>query len=172
MRIQLRQSDIWNIWFYNDEVLCVSLATHFGPCSRYYRPFYSPGTYICDWHNHVLLKLYHTLRMPPYPNFGVQKVHISWDLAYSRPKHITLLASSYASSRNDTSFISYFASTTPESEHKRARLKTVLMLAGSSLYDPDPIRQRLLEKEKILKFELAIIDGKVRSVTCFIVDAL
>lgn len=71
------------------------------------------------------------------------------------------LASSYASSRNDTPFISYFASTTPESEHKRARLKTVLMLAGSSFYDPDTIRQQLLEKEKILKFELAIIDGKV-----------
>lgn len=35
------------------------------------------------------------------------------------------------------------------------------MLAGSSFYDPDIIRQRLLEGEKILKFELAIIDGKL-----------
>ena len=74
---------------------------------------------------------------------------------------LQLIASSYASSPNETSFISYFASTTPESEHKRARLKTILILAGSSLYDPEIIRQQLLEREKILKFELAIIDGKV-----------
>jgi hypothetical protein len=86
----------------------------------------------------------------------------------SRSEHIiTLVASSYASSRNETSFISYFASTTPESEHKRARLKTILILAGSSLYDPETIRQQLLEREKILKFELAIIDGKVCSVNMF-----
>ena len=83
-----------------------------------------------------------------------------------------LLALSYASSRNETSFISYFASTTPESEHKRARLKTILILAGSSLYDPVSIRQQLLEREKILKFELAIIDGKVCYVTCLIIGAL
>ncbi|KDR79882.1 hypothetical protein GALMADRAFT_61975 [Galerina marginata CBS 339.88] len=69
-------------------------------------------------------------------------------------------ASSYASSRNESSFLSYFASTTPDSEHKRARLKMIFLLAGSSLYDPEPIRQRLLEREKILKLELAIIDGK------------
>ena len=74
---------------------------------------------------------------------------------------LQLIASSYASSRNETSFISYFASTTPESEHKRARLKTILILAGSSLYDPETIRQQLLAREKILKFELAIVDGKV-----------
>ena len=71
-------------------------------------------------------------------------------------------ASSYSSSRHDNSFLSYFASTTPDSEHKRARLKTILLLAGSSLYDPEPVRQRLAECEKILKLELAIIDGKVR----------
>ena len=85
-----------------------------------------------------------------------------------QPNHIhILLVSSYASSRNETSFISYFASTTPDSEHKRARLKTVLILAGSSFYDPGTIREQLLEREKILKFELAIIDGKVSSVTWF-----
>ncbi|PPQ74920.1 hypothetical protein CVT26_011356 [Gymnopilus dilepis] len=70
-------------------------------------------------------------------------------------------ASSYSSSRHDNSFLSYFASTTPDSEHKRARLKTILLLAGSSLYDPEPVRQRLAECEKILKLELAIIDGKL-----------
>ena len=109
--------------------------------------------------------------MPPYPNSGEQKVHIYRNLFILTSKRIALPASSYASSRNETSFISYFASTTPESEHKRARLKTVLILAGSSLYDPETIRQQLLESEKILKFELAIIDGKVRSVTCFIVGS-
>ncbi|KAF8958169.1 hypothetical protein BDZ97DRAFT_1842909 [Flammula alnicola] len=70
-------------------------------------------------------------------------------------------ASSYASSRNDSSFLSYFASTTPDSAHKRARLKTILLLAGSSFYDPEKIRLRLLEREKILKLELAIVDGKL-----------
>lgn len=92
-------------------------------------------------------------------NFGEQKV-------LSRPpfsKNCLTYhpASSYASSRNDSSFLSYFASTTPDSEHKRVRLKTILLLAGSSLYDPEIIRQRLLEREKALKLELAIIDGKV-----------
>lgn len=86
---------------------------------------------------------------------------------------LQLIASSYASSRNETSFISYFASTTPESEHKRARLKTILILAGSSLYDPLTIRQQLLEREKILKYELAVVDGKVCSCNiCLIIDAL
>ena len=94
----------------------------------------------------------------------------NWNLFIhtSRSEHIIiLLASSYASSRNGTSFLSYFASTTPESEHKQARLKTILVLAGSSLYDPETIRQQLLEREKILKFELAIIDGKVCSRNMF-----
>ncbi|KAF8878476.1 hypothetical protein CPB84DRAFT_1817502 [Gymnopilus junonius] len=70
-------------------------------------------------------------------------------------------ASSYSSSRHDNSFLSYFASTTPDSEHKRARLKTILLLAGSSLYDPEAVRERIAECGKILKLELAIIDGKL-----------
>ena len=98
---------------------------------------------------------------------GAYKLELFFFIHTSRSEHISLLASSYASSHNETSFVSYFASTTPESEHKRARLKTILILAGSSLYDPETIRQQLLESEKILKFELAIIDGKVCSVkTC------
>lgn len=93
-------------------------------------------------------------------NFGEQKVVLS--TAFPSNKGLTYhTASSYASSRNDSSFLSYFASTTPDSEHKRARLKTILLLSGSSLYDPETIRQRLLEREKILKLELAIINGKV-----------
>lgn len=69
--------------------------------------------------------------------------------------------SSYTSSRSDTSFLSYFASTTPDSAATRTRLKTILFLQGSSIYDPRPIRQRLIEHEKLLRFEIAIIDGKV-----------
>jgi vacuolar protein sorting-associated protein 3 len=78
------------------------------------------------------------------------------------------LASSYASSRSEGSgsFLSYFAATTPNSDHKRVRLKTILFLQGSTQYDPAPIRQRLLEHRKILQLELAIIDGKVKSPFC------
>ncbi|KZT66233.1 hypothetical protein DAEQUDRAFT_752201 [Daedalea quercina L-15889] len=68
---------------------------------------------------------------------------------------------SYTSSRSETSFLSYFASTTPDSAATRTRLKTILFLQGSTLYDPQPIRQRLLEHEKILQFEIAIINGKL-----------
>ncbi|KAH9916048.1 uncharacterized protein B0H18DRAFT_885291 [Fomitopsis serialis] len=69
--------------------------------------------------------------------------------------------SSYTSSRADTSFLSYFASTTPDSPATRTRLKTILFLQGSTLYDPHPIRQRLLEHEKLFRFEIAIVDGKL-----------
>lgn len=70
-------------------------------------------------------------------------------------------ASSYASSRNESSFLAYFAFTTPDSAHKRIRLKTALFLQGSALYEPEPIRERLVEHHKILKLEMAIIEGKV-----------
>ncbi|KAI0365805.1 hypothetical protein BV20DRAFT_953552 [Pilatotrama ljubarskyi] len=70
-------------------------------------------------------------------------------------------AASYASGRSDTPFISYFSSTTPDSEHKRVRLKTVLFLQGSTLYDPDAIRSRLLPHARLLKLELAILEGKL-----------
>lgn len=70
-------------------------------------------------------------------------------------------ALSYASSRTDNTFLSYFASTTPDSEHKRVRLKTALFLQGSTLYDPAPLIERLREHQKVLKFEIAIVDGKV-----------
>ncbi|KAG6865541.1 hypothetical protein C0991_001734 [Blastosporella zonata] len=70
-------------------------------------------------------------------------------------------AASYASSRTDTSFLAYFASTTPDSPHKRTRLKTIMFLAGSGLYDASVIRSRLLEHQKVLRLELAIVDGKL-----------
>ncbi len=70
-------------------------------------------------------------------------------------------ASSYASGRSETPFFSYFASTTPDSEPKRARSKTVLFLQGSTLYVPEAIRTRLSPHAKLLKLELAILEGKV-----------
>lgn len=74
-----------------------------------------------------------------------------------------IIVSSYSASKADTPFLSYFASTTPESESKRIRLKTVLFLSASSLYDLPPIRDKLLEHQKIFALELAIIEGKVGS---------
>ncbi|OSD05085.1 hypothetical protein PYCCODRAFT_1362718 [Trametes coccinea BRFM310] len=70
-------------------------------------------------------------------------------------------ASSYSSGRSDTPFIAYFASTTPDSEPKRLRLKSVLFLQGSTLYDPEAIRSRLAAHAKLLKLELAILEGKL-----------
>ncbi|EEB98820.1 hypothetical protein MPER_01608, partial [Moniliophthora perniciosa FA553] len=52
------------------------------------------------------------------------------------------------------------ASTTPDSDAKRVRLKTALFLQGSKLYDVRTILERLSPHEKILKFEMAILHGK------------
>lgn len=72
-------------------------------------------------------------------------------------------AASYPSSKTDAPYFSYFASTTPDSESKRVRLKTALFLQGSKLYEPERIRQRVEEHthRKILTIELAIVLGKV-----------
>ncbi|KAJ7632673.1 hypothetical protein FB45DRAFT_913126 [Roridomyces roridus] len=70
-------------------------------------------------------------------------------------------ASSYAKhSATTTTFFSYFASTTPDSPSKLSRLKTILFLHGSSLYDAELIRERLAQ-QPILCLELAIVDGKL-----------
>ncbi|KAL5523259.1 hypothetical protein ACEPAF_1526 [Sanghuangporus sanghuang] len=70
-------------------------------------------------------------------------------------------ASSYASSHNDVPFLLYFASTTPESESRNTRLKTALLLQGSSLYNVEKVLARIREHEKILKIEMAILYGKL-----------
>ncbi|KAJ6547615.1 hypothetical protein B0H19DRAFT_1075416 [Mycena capillaripes] len=73
-------------------------------------------------------------------------------------------ASSYASNRSEatTTFLSYFASTTPNSPTKLARLKALLFLQGSALYDTELIRERLAPVLKpVLSLELAIVDGKL-----------
>jgi hypothetical protein len=68
---------------------------------------------------------------------------------------------SYASSHTRTPYLAYFASTTPDSEHRQRRLKAIIFLQGSTLYDPSIVRQRLISDAKMLNLELAIIEGKV-----------
>ena len=71
------------------------------------------------------------------------------------------IVASYTSSQATTPFLSYFASTTPESDSRRIRLKTILFLQASELYDVEPIRDQLQEYDKLLSLELAIVEGKV-----------
>ncbi|GBE88874.1 predicted protein [Sparassis crispa] len=70
-------------------------------------------------------------------------------------------ASSYGSNPSDSSFLAYFSLTTPDSDSKRVRLKTVLFLQGSALYDPKVVLERLVPHEKLLRLELAIVHGKL-----------
>ncbi|PSR76572.1 hypothetical protein PHLCEN_2v8330 [Hermanssonia centrifuga] len=72
-------------------------------------------------------------------------------------------ALSYSSGRSQGPFLSYFASSTPESETKQTRLKTILFLQGSKLYEAEPIRQRIDEcdSRKVLSLELAILYGRL-----------
>lgn len=112
--------------------------------------------------------------MKPFIAYGVPKVRnirhsrMLFDRSAGHPS-----ASSYASSETSSSFLSYFAGTTPDSEAKRVRLKTVLFLQGSPLYDPAVIRQRLLAadgdsgKGQVLSLEMAIVEGKVRGFSLF-----
>jgi vacuolar protein sorting-associated protein 3 len=77
-------------------------------------------------------------------------------------------ASSFASaSANSGSFLSYFASTTPNSDHKRVRLKTALFLQASTFYDAQNVKELLLPHQKVLCFEIALLDGKVGFVYLF-----
>ncbi|TDL25106.1 hypothetical protein BD410DRAFT_819897 [Rickenella mellea] len=70
-------------------------------------------------------------------------------------------ASSYASSPTDTPFLSYFASTTPESPSKLIRLKTALFLQGSSHYSFSAILDRIQPHATILRLERAILFGQL-----------
>ncbi|TCD60728.1 hypothetical protein EIP91_009622 [Steccherinum ochraceum] len=69
-------------------------------------------------------------------------------------------AASYASSRSDTPYFSYFASTTPDSASKHVRLKTMLFLQGSTLYDSQSILAKLKPHEKMLNLEVAIVQAR------------
>lgn len=73
--------------------------------------------------------------------------------------------SSFISGKKDatSTFLTSFASTTPDSPHKRTRLKSILFLQGSLLYDVSVVRARFLGNEKahkILALEAAILEGK------------
>lgn len=69
--------------------------------------------------------------------------------------------SGYRKSATQTPFLSYFVSTTPDSEHKRARLKTILFLQASALLDLEAILSRLKEHSGIFSLEIALVEGKV-----------
>jgi hypothetical protein len=72
--------------------------------------------------------------------------------------------SGYQKSTAHTSFLSYFVSTTPDSEHKRIRLKTILFLQASVLLDLEAILTRFKERSGIFSLEIALIEGKVLSI--------
>ena len=73
--------------------------------------------------------------------------------------------SGYQKSTAQTSFLSYFVSTTPDSEHKRARLKTILFLQASTLLDLEVILLRFKKHPGIFSLEIALIEGKVPNTT-------
>ncbi|KAF7363500.1 hypothetical protein MSAN_01006200 [Mycena sanguinolenta] len=82
--------------------------------------------------------------------------------------------STYASSRNESStrtFFLYFAKFTPDSPSKLVRLKTVLFLQGSSLYDAELVRERLLPVSKrVLSLELAILGNHRAALSALVND--
>ncbi|KAH8832816.1 hypothetical protein DL96DRAFT_1583497 [Flagelloscypha sp. PMI_526] len=73
--------------------------------------------------------------------------------------------SSFASSTSTTSFPIYLSQSTPDSPHKRIRLKTLLFLQGSDLYDLNEVYHRLQDvNEKlssVLVIERAVVQGKL-----------
>ncbi|KAI0090078.1 hypothetical protein BDY19DRAFT_887852 [Irpex rosettiformis] len=72
---------------------------------------------------------------------------------------------SSSSSSTPTSFLSYFASTTPDSASKRTRLKTLFFLQTSKLYDFEAVKARLegvnAEWSRVLALERAVVLGKL-----------
>ena len=69
--------------------------------------------------------------------------------------------------QGQTPLLLHFTLTTPESGRKRARLKTVLFLYGSTLYDPERIKGRWMEYQKVLKLDITVMDGQVGSLLPF-----
>ena len=74
------------------------------------------------------------------------------------------LVSGYQKGAVQTSFLSYFVSTTPDSEHKRARLKTILFLQASALLNHEAVLRRLKNRSGIFSLEIALVEGKVPNV--------
>ncbi|KAL1735001.1 hypothetical protein EV714DRAFT_280635 [Schizophyllum commune] len=72
-------------------------------------------------------------------------------------------ARSFATSHADSSFLRYFASTTPESRTKHERLKAAFFLQRSDLYDTTSMKERLegSPHASLFAVEIAILDGKL-----------
>ncbi|KAL1660589.1 hypothetical protein GGF50DRAFT_62885 [Schizophyllum commune] len=70
---------------------------------------------------------------------------------------------SFATSHADSSFLRYFASTTPESRTKHERLKAAFFLQRSDLYDSTFMKERLegSPHASLFAVEIAILDGKL-----------
>jgi len=70
-----------------------------------------------------------------------------------------------SASRSSLPFLFHLAFETPDSDHKQVRLKLVLMLQGSNLYELESVRRKLRVQESslrnILCLETAILDAKV-----------
>jgi vacuolar protein sorting-associated protein 3 len=70
-----------------------------------------------------------------------------------------------SASRSSRPFLFHLAFETPDSDHKRVRLKLALMLQGSNFYDLEGARRKLRVQESSLRnllcLETAILDAKV-----------
>lgn len=77
-------------------------------------------------------------------------------------KHTPLLPSTQLQ-RPQTSFLTYFASTTPDSPSKHVRLKALFALQALSGYNAETVKSQIVDKgfEKVLGLEVALLDGKV-----------
>ncbi|RXW21849.1 hypothetical protein EST38_g3994 [Candolleomyces aberdarensis] len=62
-----------------------------------------------------------------------------------------------------SSFLSHFASTTPDSPSKRSRLRAILFLSGSQFYDPASVKVNIekASRGKLLALESAVLEGKL-----------
>jgi hypothetical protein len=80
----------------------------------------------------------------------------------SSQKH-GLSPSSTQLQRPQSSFLTYFVSTTPDSPSKRARLKTLFALQALSGYDAEMVKSQIVASgfDKVLGLEVALLDGKV-----------
>ncbi|KIK46201.1 hypothetical protein CY34DRAFT_9882 [Suillus luteus UH-Slu-Lm8-n1] len=80
----------------------------------------------------------------------------------SSQKH-ALSPSSTQLQRPQSSFLTYFVSTTPDSPSKRARLKTLFALQALSGYDAEMVKSQIVASgfDKVLGLEVALLDGKM-----------
>lgn len=80
----------------------------------------------------------------------------------SSQKH-GLSPSSTQLQRPQSSFLTYFVSTTPDSPSKRARLKTLFALQALSGYDAEMVKSQIVASgfDKVLGLEVALLDGKM-----------